>query len=173
MKIVAIFALAAAFRVIPSDAQRGEQYQRGLKRNGGRGGGQGMFEGGFGNSKGYGMLGGMYGGELFNTLNFTTIDCAEPQLCGLRGNETGILVCRTFKERYSLHMFALCADEEKGLDGDDCGCCDEACPTECTTPCENEEGLVLMAYDEYPEKTRCVSPLDSVTNQLRGRLVCV
>lgn len=200
--VLVIFATVAVSSTIAQQEQ-GVRGQRGLQSGNGNGNGGGMGNGMMGNGNGnvdedgndngngngmmgmmgmggnstatMGMLGmGMMGGRgsAIDPDTFVDSMCtADP--CGLVGETTGVLVCRTVGER----TFTKCIDSEESIEGDVCGCCDEECPEACTTGCENNRvvGGVLV------EKTRrngavrssCVSPLDSVTLLLKANTTCL
>jgi hypothetical protein len=50
---------------------------------------------------------------------------------------SGIFVCRTRTNPHTQEVttFSMCIPEDKGIVGDDCGCCDGVCPEPCECPC--------------------------------------
>mmetsp|Transcript_2710 Transcript_2710/g.4382 ORF Transcript_2710/g.4382 Transcript_2710/m.4382 type:complete len:179 (-) Transcript_2710:55-591(-) len=133
-----------------------------------------------GGMRGGGMKGGMMGrrgggmkgsGGLIDESLLVDSTCTDS--CGLLGEDTGVLVCRTIGDR----SFNKCIDAEEGIESDVCGCCDdEVCPTGCTTSCENDGitggVLVVKTRRNGRVQSRCVSPLDSVTMLLRNNTKC-
>lgn len=153
MKLLLVLALALALSTQSSARMRGGN--GGGKRGGGRGGPFSV-------------------GGRFDDDDFIDVQCGAgvtAETCGLVGNETGTLVCRTRSRNNSTRP--VCAANDEGIAGDVCGCCGETCPLPCTSPCTEVTGGVLIASVRNANKTRCVSPSDSVTLQLKGRRICV
>ena len=107
------------------------QAKRGGFRGGGRPGGPG--------GSGQGHPGGLFDGPEGDRPDFFNITCTEQQedsSCELpRGDEEGVFVCRTRTHRVTgeNNTVPVCIPTDKAIEGDECGCCDEACPEPCET----------------------------------------
>lgn len=104
---------------------------------------------------------------------YSVVDCqgVPPQQCGRDGGlSDGVLVCRTHRRDNSTKT--MCVDPQEGFEGDTCGCCGEECPTACTERCTDDLGVDgVLIGSRYTSV--CVSELESVTMQLKGRHTCV
>lgn len=159
MKLINSPLVLFSVTAIPSSIAQGFRGQRG-NSNGQRGGILG--------GRGMGMGRGMGGGSPIDPDLLVDSTCADA--CGLMGDDIGVLVCRTIGDR----TFSTCIDTEEGLASDVCGCCEDECPTACTTSDCGVTGGVLVekARRNGDVRSKCVSPLDSVTMLLRNNTVC-
>ena len=144
-RIIAASAIVVAVFTPLAHAQQ-------MRGGGGGFGGGGEFGGGGGRGGPYGGGGG--GGGRNSTVAFisTVCDGVTPTTCELpprRGGgggssnatvtpTSGIFVCRTHTNPNNLEVntFSTCIPEDKGIVGDECGCCDDVCPEPCECPCD-------------------------------------
>jgi hypothetical protein len=76
-----------------------------------------------------GARGGGHGGGSGTTGSGNNITVVAPT--------SGIFVCRTSTNPRTQEVttFSMCIPKDKGIVGDDCGCCDDVCPEPCECPC--------------------------------------
>ena len=126
--------------------------------------------------------------ELVGELTCTTEETFE---CAFRRNSTGILACRSWTTPDGLASFnkTLCVNPAMTSIEDTCGCCDGACPTECSCECNEGEGYWIEPErrnhyhnsmdGEEDEDTEddfkmivCAPKLKAVTAVAEGRASC-
>jgi hypothetical protein len=73
---------------------------------------------------------------LLEDLSCPTDVDNEPD-CAVRDGELGTWLCRTMFDRFTgeSESFSTCGNATRALPLDDCGCCEGACPEECTCGC--------------------------------------
>ncbi len=94
---------------------------------------------------------------------------SEPD-CALRNGELGAWLCRTIFDRLTgeSDSFSTCGNATRALPFDDCGCCEGACPVECTCGCTLEEVadagvLVTETGPEGDTRERCFAPENAIS----------
>jgi hypothetical protein len=146
-------------------------------------------EGGLGDRDGEGPGGKGHGPpgcemlDLFGEPTFNSSDCqntaAEPICSYNRDGDLGVWVCRKVYSPWTgvAKEFSDCIDPEMGLSGDDCGCCDESCPTLCTCACYASDGTagfrVMPAEDDAVGLELCVPPKHALDMIAHNNSTCV
>ena len=122
--------------------------------------GDAIVGGGYGGGASDVGRGGPFGCGRNSTVEFVSNICEghTPTTCDLppRGGEgggypseesavvstSGIFVCRTRTNpnTQEVDAFSMCIPEDKGIAGDECGCCDDVCPEPCECPCDIVDG---------------------------------
>ena len=74
-----------------------------------------------------------------------------------------VFVCRTFTVPLQKvpHQETSCIPEDKIVDSDTCGCCDEQCPEACSCPCvmrDGKAGVKVNTEDALTLNENCVLP---------------
>jgi hypothetical protein len=119
-----------------------------------------------------GSGGGPFGGIDESTLVDLSASCPgdatdEPD-CALRNGELGTWLCRTIFEPLTgeSDSWSTCGNATRALPLDECGCCEGACPVECTCGCPLEgvaDAGVLVT------KTRPSSSGEETENENEGK----
>jgi hypothetical protein len=119
--------------------------------------------------------------SLLEDLSCPTDVDNEPE-CAVRDGELGTWLCRTMFDRFTgeSDSFSTCGNATRALPLDDCGCCEGACPVECTCGCTLEGAadtgvLVTETGPEGDEHERCFAPENaiSIIAKPEGRFQCV
>jgi hypothetical protein len=132
-------------------------------------------KGGFG-----GRCGGIDESDLVD-LECPDNSASEPD-CALRNGELGTWLCRTIFESLTgeSDSWSTCGNATRALPLDKCGCCDGACPVECTCGCPLQDVadagvLVTMARPSGEGNERCLKPEKAISLIAKpgGRFQCV
>jgi hypothetical protein len=108
-------------------------------------------------------------------------DATEPD-CALHNGELGNWLCRTMFDRFTgvSDSWSACGNATRALPMDECGCCEGACPVECTSGCSLEGVtdagvLVTETTPSGEEKQTCLAPEKAISLIAKpdGRVQCV
>jgi hypothetical protein len=108
---------------------------------------------------------------------------ANEPACALRNGELGTWLCRTVSEPLTgeSDSWSTCGNATRALPLDECGCCEGACPVQCTCGCPLEgvaDAGVLVTKTSGPsgeESETCLAPEKAVSLIAKpgGRFQCV
>jgi hypothetical protein len=137
---------------------------------------------------GRGGRGGRGGGPFGGIDESALVDLSCPDSvanepdCALRNGELGTWLCRTIFEPLTgeSESWSTCGNATRALPLDECGCCDEECPVECTCGCPLEGVadagvLVTKARPSGEENEKCLAPEKAISLIAKpgGRFQCV
>lgn len=98
--------------------------------------------------------GGSFGGFAGETPTVEALVCDETEqfACGSRrlGDVAGILACRNFSFPEGDKQKVVCVNPDEAFEGDQCGCCEEECPTSCPEVCGDADDGYWITPNKPP-----------------------